>query len=205
MFDQETLFEIEALALEMLSAHGFDPDSSPSMDLLCKRVTKSAPLYTRIVGRKGYITPFGEDWLLGVHKMLPPFVQRETIGHELGEYTVIKRGMVFETLAEREAWCDAFGACLVAPRPAFRRATRRIGHRVHVLARSFQTSQATAALRIGEVTGRSVLCLAKTRPIARGEPFAWPTTVEELRQVVQRPPRGVHPVRTDDLWTLMAG
>lgn len=204
MLDQDTLIEIESLALEMLTSHGFDPDQAPSMDLLCKRVTGSLPRYRRVVGCKGSIVPVDEKrWITSVHLMLPPFVQRETIGHEMGEYTAITKRMVFGSLAEREAWCDAFGACLVAPQPAFRRATKRIGHRVHALAKSFQTSQATAALRIAEVTGRSVCCLAKTRPIARGEPFAWPEDLNELVRAVRKPPPGVHPVRTDNLWTLM--
>lgn len=124
------------------------------------------------------------------------------IGHELAEWWYLTRGRRFENLAHKEAACDALGARLACPQPAFARAVRTIGHRVHTLARCFIVPQGLALLRVGEVTGRPV-AFVRSPPIVRGEDFAWPDG-PGLRKAVERPPASVHLVRADERWGLMA-
>ncbi len=198
MLDQDAIADIEGDASAMLSQARLENDEAPSMDLLTLRLIGSKPK-RMMMPREGDICPADGRWILRVHKLAPKPRARWLIGHELGEWWYRER--VFASHAEREAWCDALGAALVAPRLAFRSAMGAIGHRVHVLAEAFHVPQSLALLRVGEVAGRPV-ALLRPAPIVRGAEFAWPAG-PALARAVRRPPAGVHPVRVEERWGLM--
>lgn len=194
MLDDDALAEIEGDALAMLAQARLEADRSPSMDLLCLRLIGSKPRRV-MMGREADLYP-GLDgrYVLRVHRCAPADRARWLVGHELAEWWY--RGRVFAGgHPEREAWCDALGAALVAPRDAFRQATAVLGGRVHRLAEAFNAPRALALLRIGEVTGRPVVYCHPERQLARGTPFVWPRAA--LQRALRERPRGVHPVRLD--------
>lgn len=197
MLDDDRLAEIEGDAAALYSMAREDPDDPPGLPVLCRRLIGSAPRRVRMVGEARCLFVLGA-WRLEVHRLLPPHRMNFLIGHELAEWWATTQHLRFGSLAEREAYCDALGARLACPRPAFSRAVRSSGHRVHALARAFIVPQGLALLRIGEVTGRPVV-FHRSTPIARGEPFVWPTVHDACRRR-----DGVHPVRVDGLWGLMA-
>lgn len=202
MLDEDDVHDAEGEGLAMLEAAGVDPDRGASLDLIAERLLGSRPRYVRMVGT-GDLWPFRGEWILRVHRSLPPVRQREVVSHELAEWRAETTGRRFRSLAHREAWCDAVGARLLCPAPAFRRAVRQVGHRVHGLADAFGTTQGMALLRLGEVTGRPVVLLRARGSIARGAPFGWPEEAV-LARAIRRPPPSIHPVRADDRWGLMA-
>lgn len=196
MLGQDDLDEVEDAALSLYRMKGFDPDEPPSMKELCRACIDSDPERVGVVGESD-ITPINGRWRMRVHRMILPERAAWLIGHELGEWWYRTRGHAF-CHAELEARCDAFGAALVTPREAFARAVKRIGHRVHSLARRFRTTQAVALLRIGEVAGRPVVYEGTKQRVARGVPFVWPANLDAV-------PRGeAHPIRVDGRWGMMA-
>lgn len=184
----------------MLAGLGLDPDEPHPVARVCVAAIGTRPQARRLVGREGHYFTLRGVRSVVVHALVSPERQRWLVGHELGHWWYETRNANPEDL---EARCDAFGACLVAPAVAFRSAVRSHGHRVHALARAFATTQAIALLRLGEVTGRPVAYLRAKSAIARGEDYAWPP-MPQLADAVKRPPNGVHPVRVDGRWGLMA-
>ena len=197
--DRFAITEIEGHARAMLTLAKLPLDRAPSMDVLSLRLIKARPRLV-MMPREGDIYPVAGRWVLRVHKLAPKDRARWIVGHELAEWWL--RDHRFNCHSEREAWCDALGAALVAPLEVFEAATRAIGHRVHRLAEAFHVPQALALLRVGEVSGRPV-ALLRPKPVVRGASFAWPDR-EGLAGAVARPPAGVHPVRVDKRWGLMA-
>lgn len=192
MLDDDALAEIEGDAEAMFAEARMPRDDSPSMDLLCLRLIGSRPRRTTM-GREADIHP-GLDgrWVLRVHRCAPRERARWLVGHELAEWWYRARVWAGGH-HEREAWCDALGAALAAPRPAFQRAVRALDNRIHRLAEAFDIPRACALLRTGEVTGRAVLY--PLRGIARGEAYGWPP--DALARALRDRPRSVHPVRLD--------
>ena len=133
-------------------------------------------------------------WTIHLFQKMTPEREAWIIGHELGHYLFRVRG---SRPANEERRADAIGAALVAPRALFGAAAKRIGHRVHLLAQMFETTQSLALLRIGEVTGRPVLLL-RSEPVARGAPFEWSDAPLSL-------PRSLaHPIKVDGGLGMMA-
>ncbi len=202
MLTEDALAEIEGDAVAMFAAAHMERDDAPSMDLLCLRLIGSKPRRV-VMGREADIHPGVEGrYVLRVHRAAPKERARFLVGHELAEWWYRGRAWAGGHL-EREAWCDALGAALVAPRPAFRRAVGALDNRVHRLAEAFDVPRALAMLRVGEVTGRPVLY--PLRGIVRGEPYVWPAAA--LARALSERPRGVHPVRLDrgELGLMAAG
>lgn len=192
MLDEDALAEIEGDAVAMFALARLERDDAPSMDLLCLRLLKSKPRRVTM-GREADLHPgLGGQYVLRVHRACPKDRARFLVGHELAEWWYRGRSWAGGH-PEREAWCDALGAALVAPRPAFQRAVKALDNRVHRLAEAFNIPRACTMLRVGEVTGRPVLY--PLRGIARGEPFVWPPAA--LARALRERPRGVHPVRLD--------
>lgn len=186
MTDHEAL-EFEAIA--MYEAARLDPSDPPGVDLLCRRLIGSAPCRAAMRGLAD-LTPFAGGHVLRVNRMARPDLVAFLVGHELAEWWFDRHGAAFASLAEREAACDALGARLACPGPAFALAVAVLGHRVAELAERFHVPRALSLLRIGEVTRRPVRLLDE-RARTRGEPFDWH--------------RGrTHPVRVDQRWGLMA-
>jgi hypothetical protein len=192
MLNDDALAEIEGDAEAMFAEARIPRDDSPSMDLLCLRLLKSKPRRV-MMGRPADVHPgVGGRWVLRVHRVIGKERARWLVGHELAEWWY--RGRVWAGgHPEREAWCDALGAALVCPSPAFRAAVRELDHRVHRLAEAFDVPRALAMLRAGEVTGRPVFY--PLRGLARGDAYEWPA--DALRRALRERPRGVHPVRLD--------
>lgn len=119
---------------------------------------------------------------------------RQRIGHELGHKFYEEIGYAEPDL---EARCDLFGAAMCMPRDEVRRATRRVGHRVHFIADHFGVTQSVALLRLGEADGRPVMLLCDRGPIVRGAEFSWPS-LSTLRRALERGRSVVHPVPISD-------
>lgn len=135
------------------------------------------------------------SWKILIYEKMTAAREGWIVGHELGHWYLRTRGIYCE---QEEARCDAIGACLVAPKPAFLVAVGALGHRVHELADIFSTTQSLALLRLGETTGRPVLLFRKPSAIVRGEPFEWG---DDPRKI----PRSIaHPIKVDDGWGMMA-
>lgn len=202
MLDADTLASIEGDARAFFQMAKVDPTNPPTFNALCRRTIRSYPQRVRMIGR-GDLTPgIGKKYILRVHVALPPEVAVWVIAHELAHWYYLETGFV-GSQAELEARCDALGAAIVAPRPLFLSALRQHGHRVYKLARLFNTTQTLAALRIGEVTGRSVVAIRPRRTIVRGEPFGWPHG-PALAKAIRNPPPNVHPIKLDESYGLIA-
>lgn len=198
MLTAETLSEIDDDALRLYAQAKANTDAPPSMDLLCRRLIGSAPTRARMAveGACGRITlRTGEQrWSVQLLHRLTPARARFVCGHEIAEWWYRHRGAHLGLpLLELEARCDALGARLAAPRKAFERAVRTVGHRVHVLAAAFIVPQAVALLRVGEVTGRPVK-LVRHPEIQRGEAFDFLAPGRDR----------FHQIRADERWGLMA-
>lgn len=192
MLTEDELQEIEGDVGACLRLAHVDDDEPPDLVAVAVAVTGSGPQLApgrregRWTGRRIELrfdlagTPRG----------------RHVLGHEIA-HAYAER---FLRREPTEAWCDAFGAALAAPRRAVRGAVTLVGHRVHALAELLEVEQAGALLRLGEVTGRPVALVR--RPglvVARGEPYPWPP----LREVLRARPAGLHPVRVGERWGMM--
>lgn len=182
----------------MYAVAGADPADPPAIGALCKMLTGHAPEFVRM-REPAYLPVVNGERRVYVRVGTDPARARWLVGHELAEWWYLRTAYRGEDVELR---CDALGAALVAPRPAFLLALRARGHRVHELAKDFKTTQALALLRIGETTGRPV-ALVRPTPILRGEGFAWPTG-PGLARAVRQPPPSVHPIRVDGRFGLMA-
>lgn len=198
MLDDETLWGLDGEAVAMIEAAGGDPERGMSMDALCRHELGVRPRYVRMVGT-GDVSWWRGEPIVRVHEALPPWRQREVLSHEISEGRATKIGRAFTSLAEREAWCDALGARLLCPAPAFRRVVSRVGHRVHGIAEAFGVSQALSLLRLGEVTGRPVVLLRQPAPLARGRDFAWPPAITPRTRTPH-----AHPIRVENRWGFIA-
>jgi hypothetical protein len=198
---EDALADAQADAAAFYAHIEADPYDPPSVATMSLRAMGTRPRTARLVGAEGRYYVLDGVQRIVVHAYATPERQRWLVGHELGHWWYERAGYTGEDL---EARCDVFGACLVAPGPAFRAAVKARGHKVHALAREFATTQAVALLRLGEVTGRPVAYVRPRSAIARGDAFAWPSH-PELVKAVANPPRGVHPVKVDGRWGLMAG
>lgn len=195
MFD---LGDVEGDADEIFARTGYDPDDPPSIGRLCLALTGFPPKFV-VMRADGKCARLRDDWRVFLRRGLDRERAVFVTGHEMAEWWYRLVGYCGDDVEQR---CDALGAALVAPRRAFRAATRIVGHSVHRLAAAFSAPQQLALLRIGEVTGRPVV-LVRPRPIARGDEFCWPDG-PTLAKAVRRPPAGVHPVRVGGEWGLMA-
>jgi hypothetical protein len=202
MLDLDTLASVEGDSLALFSMAKADPSDPPDFNTLCRRLIGSFPQRVRMVGRGDLYPGARNRFTLRVHAALPREVALWVAAHELAHWYYIRVGFSGPH-AELEARCDALGACIVAPRPLFVSAMRTHGHRVYRLAKAFHTTQSLAALRIGETTGRPVLCLRPRGAIVRGEPFGWPDG-PGIAKAIRNPPASVHPIRLDDSFGLMA-
>lgn len=206
MLSGDDLADIEGDVLCIYDRAAEDPEDPPAIGRLVEKLLGARPSTAPLLVDQACLVMLQGEWRIFVRRGTPTIRARWLVGHELAEWWYRKvRGYTGEDVEER---CDALGAALVAPRPAVRAELRRLGgHRVHLLAERFGTTQSVALLRIGEVTGRPVALVRKPAPIVRGEPFEWPSDLRELRAAVERPPAGVHPLRITDeanRWGLMA-
>lgn len=195
----EELMEIEGDAGAALKLAGLDDDAPPDLDFVCFKLTGSGPQMApiRYEGR----TRVREGGRVFRVELRPDIIGtprgRQVLAHELGHVwaaKVLRRDV-------SEAWCDAFGAALSAPRRATRLAIAEVGHRVSLLAPTLMIEQAAALLRVGEIDGRPTALERRSGVlVARGAAFNWPP----VRVVLRDRPAGVHVVRIDQRWGMMA-
>jgi hypothetical protein len=195
MLDHEGLIEADRIAQALLRLGGVDSERPCSVRMLATRLLGHEPqrMPMRNYGETGMVEG---AWRIYTSDVLPVTREPWVIGHELGHWWYAHRGE--RPPAYEEALCDAIGAALVCPRPAFRRALVAIGYAIRDLARRFRTEESLVLLRIGEVDGLSVLLDSKPTRIARGAPFAWPTDLREVPSAVARS------IRVDGMLGMMA-
>jgi hypothetical protein len=189
MLDADALADVEGDAALLLRLAKMDDGDVVSAVALCRALTNDPPFLSRF-GPEAQRARVGDRVRVCVRAGLLPARQKFLVGHELAEWHYARTGYRGEDIEER---CDALGAALVAPRPAFRRAVRSLGHSVRKLAAALAITQACSLLRIGETEGRPVLLGRALGPVTRGEPHNWETGRR-------------HPIRLSDegRWGLMA-
>ncbi len=200
MLNADDLAEAEGEALLAYAEAGLDPEHPPAIGPLCKALFGRAPMPKPHLAREAMMGMLGGEVLIYYRSGMTSARQRFCVAHEAGHGR--RRQLHERSDALSEAKADLLGACLIAPRPAFLRAVKRLGHSVYDLAHSFKTTHAAALLRLGECVGRPVLLLGP-RERQRGEPFIFGDVRKALRGGVP----GCHPIKLADCgrWALMAG
>ena len=198
---REELEEIEADITWWLGSMQIDDDDVPDVCELAFKLTRRhvelAPLGKRTRGRS---RPVGSTWQIGTRwDLLGSPTGRQAIGHECGHVF----GRLVHKREVSEAYADAFGVALCAPRRAVRLALRQFPRDSPTkLGAVLEIEPAAALLRLGECTGRPVL-LERRRGVLmhRGEIFEWPP--RELWFASDR--RIAHPVNVGARVGMMAG
>lgn len=127
----------------------------------------------------GRLSMANDRHVIAIRRGLPFPIEEHTIGHELGHWILQREGL---SPLDVEGACDYIGAAIQAPRDLF----ARVAHlSIRELARDFSITETSAALRVGEVTGRPVAVVAPERLRTRGEAFDWPPE-ESLRRSSRR-------------------
>jgi hypothetical protein len=181
--------EIERDARRLLGLAGFGTEDTPGPVLiahgLCLGVIE-VPAGT--IGGDGEVQ---ENTVL-VREGLSPGAFAWTIAHEIWEHHTATSRRRFRHFIDKEVWCDAGAAALLAPRLAFEADARRMGPAFVELGASYGISATAAALRYGEVTGAPVAVVAPLTVRTRGLPCYWPAA-PVLRRTAAEPalPRGV--------------
>jgi hypothetical protein len=204
MLDADTLADVQGEGDLILRVHRFPTDQRPNIRALLKVWVGVEPEWARIRTEGARCVLNGQPRIFCRHGT--PLARAIFIWLHEGAHIHFDAAGLRCDPVELEERCNALAAALLAPREAFRAATRARGHRVYELAREFRTTQSLALLRLGEVTGRPVVLLRPPTPIVRGDEFAWPDEAG-LRRAVKAPPPNVHPLRIVDeprRWGLMA-
>lgn len=166
--------DVEGLAAWAYRTAGVDDDAPVSPLELARKVLRSDVPIHRFHGLRTptALARVGEEWRIYVRNRLTPRAMAWLTAHEVAEYILRiegYRGADVETVADQVA------AALRCPRRAYLRALRACGTDWPELAAAFGTSQSSAVLRWGEVTGEPVLLVAPAHPPRpRGEPYLWP-------------------------------
>jgi hypothetical protein len=196
---REELEEIEADIAWWLGSIGVADDDVPDVCELVVKLTRREVGLARLGKRtEGRSEPVGSTWqILTRLDLLGTARGRQAIGHECGH--VFNR--VFHRREVSEAYADAFGVALCAPRRAVQLALREFPRASPtMLATALQIEPPAALLRLGETTSRSVV-LERRRGVLvhRGDPFEWPPRDAWFR--TDR--RLAHPVRAGERWGMM--
>jgi len=123
---------------------------------------------------------------------LPAAITQWVIGHELAHFV---RGPSCAGPDEETA-CDYIAAAVQMRWHVFAARLREVGHDYRQLALDFGTTETSAALRIGEVTGRPIAVVLPARVYARGELASMPD--DRVRTLAAAPWPGVRKVRITD-------
>lgn len=125
-------------------------------------------------------------WRIAVRRDLPPERETHAIAHEIAEWHLRR------TCSERvERMADRLAAALVAPREALASVLRDVGEDYPAIARTFVTTQTSAAMRVAEVTGRPRVVVTRSWVFVRGRPWVWGASLEEVRALARS--RARHP------------
>lgn len=102
-----------------------------------------------------------------------PQEMRFLIGHELAHWALREAGLASGDEEEERA-ANFLGACIVAPRRAFREAVRVFGDDVRALAAVFGSTHSLALLRLGEAMGVNLALVRPGLVRVRGDEYPWP-------------------------------
>lgn len=138
----------------------------------------------------GCLARVGDSWRIYVRASAQESRVRWVVAHELGHYILGPEAV--------ESDCDRFAAALIAPRRAFRRASRHVGRDWLALAGHFGISESWAALRSSEVSGEPLALVAGQNVRVRGEAFAWPSDVAGFRDLTRRGRADIRLIRLRD-------
>lgn len=135
--------------------------------------------------------------LIEVREGLPQWVTEWIIGHELAHFI---RGSRHGD-AREEAACDYIAAAIQMRRRVFIKRARELKRDIGQLAFDFAVSETSAALRLGETSGRAIAVVTRHRTYARGElakatPSDLRTWAEEGHPDIRRALLGDDPSRT---------
>jgi hypothetical protein len=131
-----------------------------------------------------------------IKRSAPLEYQKFWLGHELGHYVFERAGYVGEDI---ESVCDAFGAAVMAPRPAVLRLHQQFGLDFRKIADAVRATQTWAALRIGEVLRRPLAAVSPGAVRVRGpEAWVWPDESTLRRWASGRSRPGLAKVRLTD-------
>lgn len=182
MLDAGDLASVEGDADLLYRWAGADPVEGLSMRELVRRLLGCPPRMARLRTQGTLARIAGADRIF-VREGTPAARARWVAGHELAHWYYRRIGY---DGADLEARCDALGAALVAPRPLVVQVSRELGREPIALAKALGTTRTLAALRIGEVHGNPVAVVKARETIVRGEPWGWPATQEEMRELELR-------------------
>jgi hypothetical protein len=176
-----SLFDIETETTRFLVDLGFDPTEPPAPEALARaavgadRVILVPGLRARAQWRRSTDT-------IEVRPGLSPLERGWCLVHELGERSLVRGCWSSEVV---ELYSDAYGAALMVPAPALRKALRAVGRNLDLLAAWFGASQTIVTLRLSEVTGSPLALVAPRWVKLRGEEWGWPSE-REVRTVAAR-------------------
>lgn len=144
--------------------------------LLGERCVRSVP--PRALPGDACLARINSSWRIYLSSAATPERSRFAVCHELAHWAL---GIGSESDADEQV-CDALAACLIAPRAAFAAALTRTGEAFRPLARSFVCTESCMALRVGEVTGKSLALVTPLNVRVRGTSWSWPPETE-LRRI----------------------
>ncbi len=134
--------------------------------------------------------------VIAVRKGIPGPRARWLIAHEVAHWWYARIGYRGEDIETR---CDALGAALIAPRPAWQTVRRAVGCGIRELAGALATTQSLVLLRRGECDGVPAALVEPRRVLVRGETWGWPDEAT-VRRVARSGAPGVRRVRITDEW-----
>lgn len=184
----DDLLVIEGSAAALLRTAGYGDDEAVPMLPLAKRALGAGNVRVvpaRALPRDAVLATVDGARQLFLRSGADPIRLRFAAGHELGHWAL----GVDSSCQANEDLCDAFAACLVAPRRAFQLALREVGTRYTELAGHFTATESLVALRYGEVTGTPLALVAPARVRVRGDEFTWPgeSGLRELAKASRAP------------------
>jgi IrrE N-terminal-like domain len=156
-----------SIAVQVVVARLLEGIDCPPTDLeaLAKKVGISQCIEGDIAG-SGELRKSGPTYTIVYSQFLPKSRQRFTIAHEIGHAFINKAwGGSFRPGKEVERLCDMMAAEILMPQPAVLEFTRNgvsIGT-ISKIARTFEASFASAAIRCAELEGLSVFEVERNR------------------------------------------
>jgi len=188
--------ELEGIAEAAYRDAGLDPEKPHVMRLARALLGQEAILRgPRPVHGPAALARVGDSWRIVVARNLDPLYALFAVGHELGHWLIARHRLGLE---DEESAADYLAGALLAPRPAFVGARRRLGEDLRALAQAFGTTETGAALRVGEVFRTPLAVVAPSRVRVRGpEDWSWPSE-PTLRTWARRARPGVRRTRLGD-------
>lgn len=170
---------VERLARQVYQLAGVAEDRAVCPVELARRILgEDAVIIARQLSSEGYLLPIAGRWRIVVRAGLSKRRLAHVVGHELGHWICRAEGV-----PDDEEQCDAIGAAIVAPAPAFASALARRPAKLRDLAWLFSTSESLVALRYAEVTRKPLALVTPERVRLRGH-HDWPPE-NELRALAR--------------------